>query len=153
MHKFLISAVIAGAATLAPIAGLGGLASAAGNGAGGVTGPAFYVDGELYRTVGTPTDLSGTGAPAHAYDTIYAIDGQRNVAEAKPGDRDFNGGRWQVRPVAFDDYGSALAEFDANGSGDFDADAEILAAVEAGVASIGDPVRSFVCPVIALPAR
>jgi len=45
--------------------------SAAAQGAGGVTGPAFYVDGELYRTVGTPTDLGGTGAPAHSYDTIY----------------------------------------------------------------------------------
>ena len=27
-------------------------------GAGGVTGAAFYVDGVLYRTVNTPTDLS-----------------------------------------------------------------------------------------------
>ena len=47
-----------------------GSALAAGNGAGGVTGPAFYVDGVLYRTVNTPTDLSGTGAPAHSFDTI-----------------------------------------------------------------------------------
>jgi hypothetical protein len=30
----------------------------------GVSGPAFYVNRQLYRTVGTPTDLSGTGAPA-----------------------------------------------------------------------------------------
>ena len=30
----------------------------------GVSGPAFWIDGELYRTVATPTDLSGTGAPA-----------------------------------------------------------------------------------------
>ena len=29
-------------------------------GSGGVTGPAFYVDGTLYRTVNTPTDLSHT---------------------------------------------------------------------------------------------
>src|SRR5437870_2475397 len=33
--------------------------------AGGVTGPAFYVEGVLFRTVGTPTDLSNTGAPGH----------------------------------------------------------------------------------------
>jgi len=26
-------------------------------GSGGVSGPSFYVDGQLYRTVGTPTDL------------------------------------------------------------------------------------------------
>ena len=30
----------------------------------GVSGPAFWIDGELYRTVATPTDLSRTGAPA-----------------------------------------------------------------------------------------
>ena len=47
--------------------------SALANGAGGVSGPAFYVDGVLYRTVATPTDLSGTGAPAHSFDTIYAL--------------------------------------------------------------------------------
>ena len=35
-------------------------------GSGGVGGPAFYVDGTLYRTVATPTDLSSTGGPASA---------------------------------------------------------------------------------------
>ncbi len=45
----------------------------------GVSGPAFYVDGELYRTVGTPTDFSDTGAPAHSFDTIYDIAGQPNL--------------------------------------------------------------------------
>src|SRR3990170_6332729 len=50
-------------------------------GAGGVTGPAFYVNGEAYRTVGTPTDLSNTGAPAHSFDVIYDLGGaQLNVA-------------------------------------------------------------------------
>jgi hypothetical protein len=34
-----------------------------------VTGPAFYVDGELYRTVGTPTDLP-LSAPDHSFDII-----------------------------------------------------------------------------------
>ena len=65
-------------------------------GAGGVTGPAFYVDGVLYRTVNTPTDLSTTGAPAHSFDTIYALAGQPfNVATAAPGDRGL-----QRRPLA-----------------------------------------------------
>jgi hypothetical protein len=41
-----------------------------GTAANGVSGPAFYVDGVLYRTVGTPTDLSGTGAPAHSFDIL-----------------------------------------------------------------------------------
>ena len=45
-----------------------------------VSGPAFWIDGELYRTVATPTDLSGTGAPDSSYDAIYSFSGnQRNV--------------------------------------------------------------------------
>ena len=53
---------------------LGALATAAvavfaGSGSAGVTGPAFYADGQLYRTVGTPTDLSGTGAPEWSPDS------------------------------------------------------------------------------------
>jgi hypothetical protein len=62
----------------------------------GVSGPSIYVDGELCRTVGTPSDFSHTGAPDHSFDTIYEIAGRHNVATAPPGDRDFNGGRWQV---------------------------------------------------------
>lgn len=149
MKKFLTTIAIASAAALAPASVA--VVSAAGNGAGGVTGPAFYVDGELYRTVGTPTDFSGTGAPAHSYDTIYAIDGQRNIATAAPGDTGYNGGRWQVLPVTIDDYDAALAVADTNGSGDLDSDEELDAAVEAGLASIGESVRSFLCPVIHVP--
>lgn len=118
----------------------------------GVSGPAFYVDGTLYRTVGTPTDLSGTGAPAHSFDTIYDFGGlQMNVAEAAPGDRDYNGGRWMVHAVSFADYEAAVAAADANGSGDFDSDAEILDAIGAGLATDLGVVRQFECPAIKLP--
>ncbi len=151
MKKFITSMTIASAAVLAPTAAA--VVSAGGNGAGGVTGPAFYVDGELYRTVGTPTDFSNTGAPAHSNDTIYAIDGQPNVASAAPGDPSYNGGRWQVLPVTIDDYDAAVAAADANGSGNLDSDEEIAAAVDAGLATIGESVRSFECPVIPVPRR
>jgi hypothetical protein len=148
MNKLIASVSIAAATVLAPMSAV---VAANGNGAGGVTGPAFYVDGDLYRTVGTPTDLTRTRAPAHSFDTIYAIDGQPNVATAAPGDRDYNGGRWMVLPVMIDDYDAALEVADENDSGDLDSDAELALAVQAGLASIGDTVRSFVCPVIALP--
>jgi hypothetical protein len=120
----------------------------------GVTGPAFFVDGVPYRTVNTPTDLSGTGAPAHAWDTIYDFGGnQMNVATAAPGDRDYNGGRWQVRALAFPSgYAAALAAGDTNGNGALDSDAELGAAITAGTAVVGGVVKQFVCPVIELPA-
>jgi hypothetical protein len=148
MKKFITAVAIAGAA-LTPAAFVS--AAGNGNGAGGVTGPSFYVDGEMYRTVGTPTDFTRTGAPAHSFDTIYAIDGQPNVATAAPGDRGYNGGRWRVLPVTFTDYDAAVASHDDNMSGDLDSDEEIAAAVAAGDATIGDVARSFLCPVIPLP--
>jgi hypothetical protein len=128
----------------------GVLAAAA---AAGVTGPAFYVDGQLYRTVNTPTDLSGTGAPAGAWDTIYDFGGnQMNVATAAPGDSGFNGGRWQVHALAFPSgYAAALAAGDANANGVIDSDEELALAMAAGTATDTGVVKQFVCPVIKLP--
>jgi len=123
-------------------------------GSGGVTGPAFYVDGQLYRTVNTPTDLSGTGAPAHSFDTIYSLPGQLNVATAAPGDRGYNGGRWMVHAIAYHtSYAATVAAHDANGSGDLDSAAEVQAALaDAGPGGATDTgiVKQFVCPVIKL---
>jgi len=117
----------------------------------GVSGPAFYADGGVYRTVGTPTDLSGTGAPASSFDTIWDIADQMNVAEAAPGDRDYNGGRWMVHALDYSDYDAVLDAGDLNHNGVLDSTQEVEAAIDAGVATDGGVVRSFVCPVIPLP--
>jgi len=135
--------------------GLVATTSALGGGSGGATGPAFYVDGELYRTVNTPTDLSKTKAPAHSFDTIYALAGQPyNVATAAPGDRDYNGGRWMVHAIAYNtSWAATVAAHDANGSGDLDSSAEVEAALAdpgPGGATDTGVVRQFVCPVIKL---
>lgn len=125
---------------------------AAGSASAGVTGPSFFVDGVLYRTVGTPTDFTQTGAPASSFDTIYEFFGvQPNVATAAPGDSGFNGGRWRVHGLRFTDYASALAQFDANHSGAFDSDEEVAAAVAAGAATDIGVIKSFECPVIRVP--
>ena len=134
------------------VAGIGS-ASALAAGSGGVTGPAFYVDGTLYRTVGTPTDLSRTGAPTHSFDTIYEFGGaQPNVATAAPGDKGYNGGRWRVQVLAFPSgYAAAVASAEANTSGDLDSDEELATAFTAGTAVVSGSGPSFVCPVIPLP--
>lgn len=121
----------------------------------GVGGPAFYVDGELYRTVGTPTDLSGTGAPDHAWDVIYEFgDAQTNVAEAAPGDTDYNGGRWQVHMLEFPrGYEAAVEEGDSDGNGVLDSAEEVAAALAAGSAVDKGVVKQFECPAIPLPGR
>jgi len=145
---FRVTLALAAAAALT--AATGALA-----GSGGVTGPAIYVDGQLYRTVNTPTDLSGTGAPDSSFQTIYAVAGQPyNVAGAAPGDPGFRGGRWRVHGVAYNtDYATTVAAHDANGSGDLDSVSEIEAAfADAGPGGATDAgvVKSFECPVIPL---
>ena len=111
--------------------------------AGGPPSVGFYVDDALYRTVGTPSDFSGTGAPAHSFDHIYALgNGLMNVADAKPGDRDFNGGRWMVLPIDWHTTPVQLTN-----------DAQIHAYANAGLLSVGDPVKLFECPVIPLGGR
>jgi hypothetical protein len=129
--------------------------SALAQGSGGVSGPAFYVNGQLYRTVATPTDLSGTGAPAHSFDTIYDFGGaQLNVATAAPGMRGYNGGRWMVHALGFNtSYAATVAAHDTNDSGNLDSAAEVGAALaDAGPAGARDlgVVKQFVCPVIKL---
>ena len=139
---------------IAAAAAIAALAVAAGAGAG-VTGPAFYVNGQLYRTVGTATDFSGTGAPASSFQTIYALAGQRNVATAAPGDPGFRGGRWQVHAIAYNtSWAATVAPHDTNGSGDLDSAAEVEAALaDPGLGGATDTgvVQSFECPVIKVP--
>jgi hypothetical protein len=141
----VVGAVAAGAVGL--LVGLGAPASA------GVGGPAFYVHGQLYRTVNTPTDLSGTGAPARSWDLIYDFGGaQLNVATAAPGDTDYNGGRWQVHGLAFPSgYAAAVASGDLDGDGVLDSAEEVQAALTAGAAVDTGVVKQFECPAIPLP--
>jgi len=109
--------------------------------AGGPPSLSFYVDDARYRTVGTPTDFSGTGAPAFTYDAIYALgDGLINVAEAKPGDTDYNGGRWMVLPITWADGVTPTQLTSAE---------EVQAWADAGLLTIAtSPAKQFLCPVI-----
>ena len=104
--------------------------------AGGPPSLSFYIDGARYRTVGTPTDFSNTGAPDSSYDRLYALgSGLINVAEAKPGDRDFNGGRWAVLPITWNTTPTQLTSAE-----------EVEAWADAGLLTIGEtPIRLFFC--------
>jgi hypothetical protein len=154
MESSRIRLLLGGAATAALAAGAMLLGAPAAQ-AAGVSGPGFYVDGQQYRTVGTPTDLTGTGAPASSYQPIYAFpEGtQVNVATAAPGDAGYRGGRWQVYPVSLPNgYDAALASGDLDDDGVLDSDEEVWAAVTAGDLVVGDAAASFECPVIPVPA-
>jgi hypothetical protein len=148
-HKRILGTAAALATGVALSVGTTGGAFAA-----GVSGPAIYVNHVLYRTVATPTDLSGTGAPAQSWDTIYNFNGaQPSVATAAPGDPGFNGGRWQVHSVTFPrGYAAALTAGDLNGNGVLDATDEVQAALASGHAVDNGIVRYFVCTLNKVPA-
>ena len=145
--KGLLSAV------LVTVVAFGVASAALAAGSGGVTAPAIYVDGALYRTVGTPTDFSHTGAPLSSFETLYSFaDIQPSVATAAPGDPGFRGGRWQVHAITFrTSYATTVAAHDTNGSGDLDSAAEVRTALsDNGPAGAVDEgvVKMFECPVI-----
>jgi hypothetical protein len=115
-------------------------------------GTAIYVNGVGYRTVGTPTDFTGTGAPDSAFQPIYSFGSlQPSVATAAPGDAGYRGGRWIVWAVSFGDYAAAVNAYDENNSGDFDSYAELAAAVGGGAATLTNTGIRFECPVIPTP--
>lgn len=104
----------------------------------------FYADGVLYRTVGTPTDFSSTGAPASSFEPIYVLGGDLvNVAAAAPGQPGFRGGRWMVLPVT---WSVGVTPYQLTSG------AEVLQAAQSGALTISTvPAREFECPVIPVP--
>jgi hypothetical protein len=125
--------------TLGLAAGLVALAAMAGPvAAGGPPHTAFYVDGQLYATVGTPSNFFDTGAPESTYDNLYAIPGQPAVAASAPGDTDYNGGRWLRFQTTWNVTPYTLYS-----------EEDVLDAYAAGDLSINwTPDASFLCPVI-----
>ena len=133
----LVRRVTAAASAVALLASIG----ASGVLAGGPPKLSFYIDDVRYRTVGTPTDFFGTGAPASTYDHIYNLGTGINVADAKPGDTDFNGGRWAVYAITWNVTPVQYTN-----------DADILAAADRGDLTISlEPVKLFFCNVAVVP--
>lgn len=101
----------------------------------GPPGGTIYVHDVAYQTVATPRDLPDHGK----FDAIYVLgDDLAAVAESAPGDRDFNGGRWEVRLVTFLTIPPTQYT-----------NVEDLRAAEAqGQLSFSEVVRRFECPLI-----
>lgn len=117
---------------------------------------AIWADGELFDTVVTPTSF--VAPPEHSTDIIYSfmmsgLEGQRSVAASAPGQRDYNGGRWDVRMVIFTDAG--LSEHDPDGDGvvnfELKSEDEVLQEDMDGYLIINDANFYFECPL--LPRR
>ncbi len=122
---------------LIAVAALAAAPAFANNGKGpvGPPGGKIYAHDVAYRTVGTPATLPNHGK----FNTIYVLGGTlANVSESAPGDRDWRGGRWEVRPITWENI--PMTQF-TNAE-------QIEAAAQAGDISIGEVVKRFECPLI-----
>ncbi len=110
---------------------------------------AIWADEELYATVGTPTDLPDKGPKDGLY-VFEGLEGQRAVSEAKPGDQDYNGGRWQVYILNFTDEGKAIHDVDGDGIVDFELTSWEMVEhhISLGHLESAGLGPSFVCPLI-----
>jgi hypothetical protein len=98
----------------------------------------IYANDRMFRTVATPADLPNHGK----FDTIYVLGHDlANVADAAPGDMEYNGGRWEVR----------LVEFLTVAPTQYTNASDLKAAAMRGEISIGPVAKRFECPLI--PAR
>ena len=113
----------------------------------------IWAEDNIYGTVLTDTSFTKT-RPGNT-DVLYNFDmsgltGQRPVAEAAPGDPDYNGGRWSVKFVTFTTQGIAAHDPDGDGAVNFElmnAD-RVLEHEGLGHFTIMDSNVSFECPLI-----
>jgi hypothetical protein len=80
---------------------------------------AIWADDVLYGVIVTPNSLPPHGPKDGIY-SFTNLEGQRSVAESKPGDRDYNGGRWQVTLLAFTADGLEIHDANNDGVADFE---------------------------------
>ncbi len=110
---------------------------------------AIWADGILFGVVLTPNSLPPHGPKDGLYNFGNSgLTGQRSVSESKPGDRDYNGGRWQVTLVAY--TASGIAYFDPDGDGAVNSEMtsweEVEQNISAGRLEVIGPGPSFTCP-------
>jgi hypothetical protein len=106
----------------------------------------IYADDRTFVTRGV-TELPAPTNNEHSFDELYVFDGdtaqgQLAVAEAAPGERDFNGGRWSVTVVQWaDDATPVLLTND-----------EVLHQYErqGQIEVLAEGARYFECPLIPL---
>jgi hypothetical protein len=115
---------------------------------------ALWANGNIYSTIITDTSFKPARNPAST-DTLVNFDmsgltGQRAVAAAAPGERDYNGGRWVVQLAFYTPAG--IAHFDPDGDGkvnyELTSDDEVHEAYQSGYIDLMDTDVSFECPLI-----
>ncbi len=138
LRTFLTASVASAALALVAIAGQGPPAM-----------DAIWADGSLYGTLDTGNELPDKG-PKDGLFVFTNLDGQRPVSEAKPGDRDYDGGRWQAYPLEFTEEGLAIHDENDDGVADFELTSWEMVEEHIGLGHLErlDMGPSFTCPLI-----
>jgi hypothetical protein len=110
---------------------------------------AIWVDGILFGVTLAPNMLPDHGPKDGLYNFGNSgLTGQRSVGESKPGDQDYNGGRWQVTLVAYTPSG--ITHFDPDGDGAVNMELtsweDVGQAISMGYLEVTGPGPSFTCP-------
>ncbi len=81
---------------------------------------------------------------------MSGLSGQRSIAESAPGDRDYNGGRWEVRLAVFTELGLSVHDADDDGTADFELtnDTQLHSHVALGHIELVDTGFYFECPLL-----
>jgi hypothetical protein len=96
-----------------------------------------YVDGRLYRTVGTPAATPNAGLD-NLYRIEGGVDGQVGVSASAPGDTDYDGGFWAVYTATW---------VDGSDPSLLTSEEQVLAAADAGdLILTRQPAEDFRCP-------
>lgn len=142
-RRFLRSAgVVAGALTF----GVTATGTAAADASNNPAKPGrIYANDRLFATADVADLSAPNGRNDHSFDELYVFaDGsQHAVAEAAPGERDFNGGRWSVTMVEW-----------TNGPKGTVTNDDHLHALEASgdITVLVEGARYFECPLVPLKA-
>lgn len=117
--------------------------------AGGPPGGNIWAGGSGYMTVATPAFLPNHG-PKDGLFVFEGLDGQDPVAESEPGDKSYNGGRWQVYVLEFTDEGKDIHDADGDGTVDFELKSwdMVESHINLGHIEFVGMGPSFVCPLI-----
>ena len=108
--------------------------------------PAIYADGEAWGTKGTASLPAPTDNTEQSFDKLFrftnGVEEQLPVAEAAPGNPDYNGGRWYAHSVTWNNEADAVL---LTSYADIIAHADELT-ITAG--ALDNPANFFQCPLL-----
>lgn len=100
-------------------------------------GPAIYADDEIWSTKGTADLPAPTDDNEQSFDGLFKIPGQMPVAEAAPGNPDYDGGRWIEYNVTWVGTPELVTSY-----------AQLQALLDAGMVTIEETGAYFQCPLL-----